>query len=157
MALLEAPPFRGDPLGPFGEAHLVQRAAPAEALRRAVGHAGDDLDRLRHGWVEVVAIIGASPVIRPLIIECRPIAVETNVVTLGFPEEKSFLKEALERRRAQLEGGLGTFLGHPVGVRCVATNLELLPPLPSDVDETRILEEANRIFGDDLVDVPEVT
>jgi DNA polymerase-3 subunit gamma/tau len=143
-----ADPSRSKPREP--RSSTVETAAAAAS-------AGDDLERLRHGWVEVVAIIGASPVIRPLIIECRPIAVEANMVTLGFPEEKTFLKEALERRRAQLEGGLGTFLGHPVGVRCVATNLELLPPLPSDVDETRILEEANRIFGDDLVDVPEVT
>jgi DNA polymerase III subunit gamma/tau len=118
---------------------------------------GDDLERLRHGWGEVIKVIGSSPASRPLILECRPIAVDANVVTLGFPEEKTFLKEALERRRAHLEAGLGRVLGHPVGVRCVATNLELLPPLPTDVDEARILEEAHRIFGDDVVDAPEVS
>jgi DNA polymerase III subunit gamma/tau len=118
---------------------------------------GDDLERLRHGWGEVISVIGSSPASRPLILECRPIAVEANVVTLGFPEEKTFLKEALERRRVHLEAGLSRVLGHPVGVRCVATNLELLPPLPPDVDEARILEEAHRIFGDDVVDAPEIT
>jgi hypothetical protein len=118
---------------------------------------GDDLERLRHGWGEVISVIGSSPASRPLILECRPIAVEANIVTLGFPEEKTFLKEALERRRVHLEAGLSRVLGHPVGVRCVATNLELLPPLPPDVDEARILEEAHRIFGDDVVDAPEVT
>jgi hypothetical protein len=141
---------------PVAEAAAPRAPSPAPGPGASPG-TGDDLERLRAGWAEVIAIIGSSPVIRPLILECRPIAVETNVVTLGFPEERPFLKEALERRRAQVEGGLAKFLGHPVGIRCVATNLELLPPLPSDVDETRILEEAHRIFGEDLVDVPEVT
>ena len=116
-----------------------------------------DLERLRHGWREVIAIIGASPPLRPLILDCRPIGVEANVVTLAFPEEKGFYKDIFERRRANLETGLGQFLGHPIGVRCVATNFELIPPLPSDVDEARILEEAHRIFADDLAEIPEIT
>jgi DNA polymerase III subunit gamma/tau len=141
---------------PAAEPAPPRAPSPAPGPVAAPG-AGGDLERLRNGWAEVISIIGSSPVIRPLILECRPIAVESNVVTLGFPEERSFLKEALERRRVQLEGGLGKFLGHPVGVRCVATNLELLAPLPSDVDEARILEEAHRIFSEDIVDVREVT
>lgn len=117
----------------------------------------DDLDRLRHGWPQVISIIGSNPSLRPLILDCRPIGVEGNVVTLAFPEEKAFFKDVAERRRANLETGLGQFLGHDVGVRCVATNFELVPPLPSDVDEARILEEAHRIFAEDRADVPEIT
>ena len=116
-----------------------------------------DLERLRHGWRDVIAIIGASPPLRPLILDCRPIGVEGNVVTLAFPEEKGFYKDVFERRRANLETGLGQFLGHEVGVRCVATNFELIPPLPGDVDEARILEEAHRIFAEDMADIPEIT
>ena len=158
----ESAPAAAPPAVARAEAETVTTTAPA--VEPAAATAGpvpltgtDDLERLRQGWAEVIAVVGSNPVTRPLILDCRPIAVEANVVTLGFPEEKLFLKEALERRRAQIEAGLGRVLGHPVGVRCVATNLELLPPLPSDVDEARILEEAHRIFGEDLVDVPEVT
>ncbi len=117
----------------------------------------DDLERLRRGWGEVVAVIGASPAIRPLITACRPVSVEGNVVTLGFPEEQGFLKGVAERRTANLEAGIGGFLGRDVGVRCVATNLDLLPPLPVNDDEARILEEAKRIFADDFADVPDVS
>lgn len=133
------------------------REATPEPERKPTGKGDDDLDRLRHGWPQVISIIGANPSLRPLILDCRPIGVEANVVTLAFPEEKAFFKDIAERRRANLEAGLAQFLGHDVGVRCVATNFELVPPLPSDVDEARILDEANRIFAEDLADVPEIT
>ncbi len=131
--------------------------APSRAPGSAAASGGDDLDRLRHGWPQVISIIGANPSLRPLILDCRPIGVEANVVTLAFPEEKAFFKDVAERRRTNLETGLAQFLGHDVGVRCVATNFELVPPLPSDVDEARILDEAHRIFAEDLADVREIT
>jgi len=39
----------------------------------------------------------------------------------------------------------------------VATNLDLMPPLPADADAAHILAEAHRIFAEDMADVPEVT
>src|SRR5690348_2443351 len=39
-----APPGADDALGPLGRHHVVQRAAPAEAQRRAVRHRGQGLD-----------------------------------------------------------------------------------------------------------------
>ena len=39
----------------------------------------------------------------------------------------------------------------------MATNLDLLPPLPEDQEAAHILAEANRIFAEDRLDVPEVT
>ena len=92
-----------------------------------------------------------------MITACRPIGVEGNVVTLGFPEEQGFLKDVADRRRPLLEECIGSYLGHDVGVRCIATNLDLLPALPDDQGAARILEEANRIFAEDRLDVPEVT
>ena len=77
-------------------------------------------------------------------------------MTLGFPEEKDFLREAAERKRAGIEAGISGYLGHDVGVRCVVSNLDLLPPLPADADAERILAEAQRIFADDMADVGEV-
>ncbi len=117
----------------------------------------EDLERLRQGWGEVVAIIGANPAIRALIVACRPVSVEGNVVTLGFPEEQGFLKDVAERRKPNLEEGIGEFLGRSVGVRCVATNLDLVPPVPVGDDEARILAEAKRIFADDFADVADVS
>jgi DNA polymerase-3 subunit gamma/tau len=132
--------------------------APADdsAPLAASASRGDDLDRLRSGWGTVVAAISKSPPLKPLIVVCRPIGVEGNIVTLGFPEEQAFLKDVAERKRANLEERIGEFLGHEVGVRCVATNLDLLPPLPADADAAHILAEAHRIFAEDLAEVPEV-
>lgn len=118
----------------------------------------DDLELLRRGWGRLVEhITDINRAVRPLIVDCRPIGVEDNVVTLGFPEEKAFLKDVAERRRPILEQAFSAFLEHPVGVRCVATNLELVPPLPADPDAAHFLAEAHRIFAEDLADVPEVT
>jgi hypothetical protein len=38
----------------------------------------------------------------------------------------------------------------------VATNLDLLPPLPMDEEAERVIAAARRIFADDLVDAGEV-
>jgi DNA polymerase-3 subunit gamma/tau len=107
-------------------------------------------------WPEVVAHISAHPPTRPLISVCRPIAVDGAVVTLGFPEGMSFLADVAERRRSNLEEGIARFLGRPVVVRCVATNLELAEPQPAPTDGDRLLVEARRIFADDLAEVGEV-
>jgi hypothetical protein len=115
------------------------------------------LDRLRRGWPDVVARVSQHPPTRPLIVECRPIAVDGNVVTLGFPESKAFLREIAERRRTILEDSIGGFLGRAVAVRCVATNLDAYAPLPPDTESERLLVEARRIFADDLADVGEVS
>jgi hypothetical protein len=113
-----------------------------------------DLDRLRHGWVEIVASV--RPATKALISECRPLSVDGATITLGFPESKAFLKDVAERKKADLETAVGGYLGRPVAVVCVATNLDLVPPLPGDQEAERILAEARRIFADDLAGVPEV-
>ena len=154
---------RSDPTGPVIDAPGPgpEPAVVSQALNPAgggTGPGGDDLERLRNGWpglVEQITLINRA--VRPLIVDCRPIGVEGNVVTLGFPEEKAFLKDVAERRRPILEQAFSQYLDHPVGVRCVATNLDLMPPLPADADAAHLLSEAHRIFADDLADTPEVT
>ena len=118
---------------------------------------GDPLERLRAQWPDIVEHISRHPPTKPLIAACRPISVEGSVVTLGFPEGQAFLKDVAERRRTNLEQGIGHFLGRAVAVRCVATNLDLIPPVPGDEDATRLMAEARRIFADDLADVGEVS
>lgn len=117
---------------------------------------GGDLARLRDLWPSIVTHISQHPPTKPLISVCRPIAVDGNVVTLGFPEDQAFLREVATRRRPNLEEGIGQFLGHPVSVRCVATNLDLVPPLRADTDAEFVLAEARRIFADEPADVGEV-
>jgi hypothetical protein len=133
----------------------AEEPTPAAALTPA--STSEALDKVRALWPEIVTLISQNPPAKPLIAACRPISVEGNIVTLGFPEGQAFLKDALERRRPLLEDGIGTILGRPVNVRCVATNLELVPPVPGDADAAFVLAEARRIFGEDLVDVGEVS
>jgi DNA polymerase III subunit gamma/tau len=112
-----------------------------------------ELERLMSGWADVVASV--RPATRAIITECRPMAVDGNVVTLGFPEAKAFLKEVAERKRPDLEAAVGGFLGRAVAVRCVATNLDLVSP-PADDAADPMWTEARRIFAEDLADVGEV-
>jgi DNA polymerase-3 subunit gamma/tau len=120
----------------------------------AAGSIDGDVGRLLEGWREIVESV--RPATRAVITECRPLAVEGNVVTLGFPEAKGFLKDIAERKRPDLETAVGGFLGRAVTVRCVATNVDIVPAL-SDADGDFVLNEARRIFADDLADVGEVS
>ena len=128
-------------------------APPLAPSAPATGSAG--LEELIRHWPAIVAGLSQSPVVKPLITICRPIAVDGNVVTLGFPESQSFFKDALERRRSTIEAGISAALDHPVAVRCVATNVDVRPAPDPDAD--RLLAEAQRIFGDVRLDVGEVS
>ena len=169
-----AAPARGAAPEPAAPAPASSEPTPPEAIVPAPGasasapapdpvespHAppdGDDLGRLRAMWPEIVSHISKHPPTKPLISVCRPISVEGAVVTLGFPEDQTFLREVAARRGTILEEGIGRYLGHDVAVRCVATNLDLLPALASDAESDFVLAEARRIFEDDLADVGEVS
>jgi DNA polymerase-3 subunit gamma/tau len=127
------------------------------APSRAAAASAPGIDELRARWPEVVAILSQNPPVKPLIEACRPVSVDDHLVTLGFPEDKAFLKVALERRASILEDGIGRILGRPVNVRCVATNLDHVPAVAIEADSADLISEARRIFADDLVDVGEVS
>jgi hypothetical protein len=136
---------------------------PADEARPAVfppadadQPAGAALDELRHRWPEVVALISRHPPTRPLIEACRPIAVDGSVVTLGFPESQLFLRDVADRRRSTLEDGLGRVLGRPVTVRCVATNLDPESLPATDPESAAVIRAARDVWGDDLVEAPDV-
>ena len=143
----------------------ASEAAPKPAVERPAGRGDDapptgsspnpELERLMSGWADVVASV--RPATRAVITECRPMAVDGNVVTLGFPEAKAFLKDVAERKRPDLEAAVGGFLGRAVAVRCVATNVDLVPAPPADDAADPMWTEARRIFGEDLADVGEVS
>jgi DNA polymerase-3 subunit gamma/tau len=132
-------------------------SAPVEpSPRTAPGpRSGPTLALLLERWAEIVEVISKSPPTRPLIVACRPVGVDGNVVTLGFPETQSFFKDVADRRRPILEDGVSRVLGMPVSVRCVAANVEVAP-LPEDPDSARLLSEFKRIYGDDAGDVGDV-
>ncbi len=130
---------------------------PAPPASADNGVADTALGELHRVWPDIVAWISQMPAVKPLITVCRPIAMDGSIVTLGFPESQGFLKDVAERRRSTLEEGVAKFLGRTVAVRCVATNLELAPPLPADDHGDRLLAEARRIFAEELVDIGEVS
>ena len=140
---------------PAPEPAVEQPAAGGDEAPPTGSTSSPELDRLMAGWADVVASV--RPATRAVITECRPMAVDGNIVTLGFPEAKAFLKDVAERKRPDLEAAVGGFLGRAVAVRCVATNLDLVPPLPGDDEANLLLNEARRIFADDLADVGEVS
>jgi DNA polymerase-3 subunit gamma/tau len=149
---------------PSAKAEPDPTASPAEAPTDqsptsppASSSDSPGLHELRAQWADIVADISQNPPVKPLIAACRPISVDGNVVTLGFPEGQAFLRDALERRRPLLEEGIGRHLGRAVAVRCVATNLDLVPPPPGDDGADPMWTEARRIFGDDLADIGEVS
>ena len=144
-----------EPEPPAAEPEPPAADAGAAAEPPAAAPQGSDLDRLLTNWAEIVTSV--RPATRAVITECRPMSVDGNVVTLGFPEAKAFLKDVAERKRADLEAAVGGFLGRPVSVRCVATNIDLVPAASGDDEAGRIFAEAKRIFEDDLVDVGEVS
>jgi DNA polymerase-3 subunit gamma/tau len=146
-----APPIRPAP-APAVQAPASVAPTPAVPARPA---SGPTLQLLLERWAEVVEVISKSPPTRPLIVACRPVAVEGSVVTLGFPEAQSFFKDVAERRRAVLEDGVSRVLGIPVTVRCVAANVEVAQ-IPEDPDGARLLTEFRRIYGDDAADVKEI-
>jgi DNA polymerase III subunit gamma/tau len=162
-------PARRTPATPPGDTPAATPSAdvpiPAEATTTTAAADGSSkagpstlgLPMLERAWPAVVADLSQQPAVKPLIVACRPVAVEGRVVTLGFPENQAFLKDLLERRRSTVEDGIARQAGEPVSVRFVATNIESLTTAPADGDADRLLTEARRIFADDLADVGEVS
>ena len=148
------------------EPRLEPAAAPAPPTESAGAPASaapsGGLDEIRTGWATVVD--RASPVIKPLIKECRPIARDGARLTLAFPEGRDFMRSRISQRAGQIESLLTDMFGGPFAIECVASNLELEPLTveqavgeASDDPEARaLLEGVLKITGGELVDAPEV-
>ena len=139
----DAPGIEADP------SPAPSSTAPALPASPAAGDAG--LEALLAAWPAIVERLSQHPPTKPLILKCRPVAVDGAIVTLGFPEEQAFLKEQAERRRPGIEAGIAEVIGHPVTVRCVVANVELA----GGSDD--LVAEARRIFADELADVGEIS
>jgi DNA polymerase-3 subunit gamma/tau len=143
-------PERADTPAPQPDTPARPATAPStrEPIPVSIG-VGDELDRLVGDWSEIVKSV--SPATRAVLSECRPIAIDGNVVTLGFPEAKGFLKDHAERRRQDVETAVGGHLGRPVSVRAVATNIEVVPLVADD-----LVSEFKRIYAGDYVEIAEI-
>jgi len=146
-------PASDAPAKPDTSAKLAAPADPPPATRAAADSA---LAELLAAWPAIVSQLSENPPTKPLITKCRPVAIEGSIVTLGFPEEQAFLKDAAERRKGIIEAGIGAALGREVGVRCVVANVELAEPASTQENAAFVLAEARRIFADDLIDVGEI-
>jgi DNA polymerase III subunit gamma/tau len=117
---------------------------------------------LRARWAEVIE--HATPAIKPLLRECRPVALDGARLTLAFPEERGFMREKAATKAQVIEELLGSMLGGSWAIDCIASNVELEPLTvaqavaadPQDANGAALLEGVLRITGGELVDVPEV-
>jgi hypothetical protein len=105
----------------------------------------------------------ATPVIKPLLRECRPIALDGVRLTLAFPEGRDFMRSRISQRSGAIEQLLSEMFGSPFAIECVATNVELEPLSveqavgdPTDPDAQALLDGVLKITGGELVDAPEV-
>jgi DNA polymerase III subunit gamma/tau len=138
----------------------MARAAVPERRDVPAGDAGVEV--LRAHWAEVVD--RASPVIKPLLKECRPIARDGAKLTLAFPEGRDFMRSNIARRAGAIEALLTDMFGGAFAIECVASNLELEPLSVAqaitgegdDPDAQALLEGVLKITGGELVDAPEV-
>ena len=83
------------------------------------------LDAVRTRWAEVID--RAAPAIKPLLRECRPVALSGARLTLAFPEERGFMREKTATRSPAIEQLLVTIFGGTWAIDCIATNVELEP------------------------------
>jgi DNA polymerase-3 subunit gamma/tau len=143
-------------------AAVSQPVAAAVPPVAAAGPPPTEVLGVRSRWGEVVE--RAAPAIKPLLRECRPIAVDGVRLTLAFPEERAFMRAKAATRSPAIEQLLSVVLGGSWAIDCVASNVELEPLTvaqaivadPGDADGQALLEGVLRITGGELVDAPEV-
>jgi DNA polymerase-3 subunit gamma/tau len=136
--------------------------APASAAGIAPAAVRPELAAVAGRWAEVIE--RATPAIKPLLRECRPIGLDGVRLTLAFPEERRFMREKASTRSAAIERLLAEVLTGSWAIECVTSNVELEPLSvqqavagdPDDPDGQALLEGVLRITGGELVDVPEV-
>ena len=154
-----APPVE---IAPVAETTAAESSAAEPPLARAVPNGErPSLETIRGRWGEVVE--RASPVVKPLIKECRPYQIDGARLTLAFPEGREFLRGRVVERSRAIEDLLGQMFGSSWAVECVAASVDLEPltveqalaPEESS-DANALLQRTLEITGGQLVDAPEV-
>ena len=120
------------------------------------------LEAVRARWGEVVE--RATPVVRPLLKESRPIAIDGARLTLAFPEGRDFMRSRMTARRQSIEELLTTLFGGRWTLECVVASVELEPlsigdavaPDATDPQGRVFLETVLQMTGGELLDAGEV-
>lgn len=152
------------PAAPVTAAPSAAAPVAAAPVTAAAGRGGG-VEELRTGWAALVE--RATPVLKPLLRECRPIARDGARLTLAFPEGREFMRSRIEQRAGAIESLLSDMFGGPFAIECVATNLELEPLTVAqavgvssddtdDPEARAVLDSVLKITGGELVDAPEV-
>jgi DNA polymerase-3 subunit gamma/tau len=157
-----AKPVSAEP-PPKRRANVAATPAPSPAGAQA----RPEIDAVRGRWGEVVE--RATPAVKALLKECRPVARDGARLTLAFPEERSFMRQKVSAKAGAIEELLAAVLGGSWAIETVASNVELepltleqaiAPGAPdsdaADADAAALLEGVLRITGGELIDVPEV-
>jgi DNA polymerase III subunit gamma/tau len=157
---VEAEPEPERPMAPPVESvapPVESEPTPVQSAPARGAASEDALAELLAAWPQVVERVSRNPADRPLISACRPVEVSGATIVLGFPESQAFMRDIATRKQRKLEEGIGEVLGRAVAVRCVATNLELIPQeLTAAGGSDDLVSQARKIFADDLADVAEV-
>jgi DNA polymerase-3 subunit gamma/tau len=157
---VEAQPKPAQPMAPALESVAPPAASEPTPVQSAPAPAAaieDALAELLAAWPQVVERVSRNPADRPLINACRPVEVSGATIVLGFPESQAFMRDIATRKQRKREEGIGEVLGRAVAVRCVATNIELIPQeLTAAGGSDDLVSQARKIFADDLADVAEV-
>ncbi|HEX2193994.1 MAG TPA: hypothetical protein VHK63_03420, partial [Candidatus Limnocylindria bacterium] len=156
----EPPSETATPAESAADAHASASVAAGKPASVPVSPA--ELTAIVARWADVVD--RAAPAIKPLLRECRPVAIEGVRLTLAFPEERRFMREKASTRSRAIEDLLGDVLTGTWAVECITSNVELAPlsvaqavaPDPADPDGRALLDGVLRVTGGQLVDVPEV-
>ncbi len=106
----------------------------------------------------------ATPVVKPLLSESRPIAIDGARLTLAFPEGREFMRSRITARTASIEELLGTLFGGRWSLECVAASVELEPLSIEDAVGSESTDPQGRVFletvlkltGGELLDAGEV-
>ena len=160
-----APPPPPAAAEPVAAAERAASAAEESVAVPVAARSGDPagVDELRSRWAEVVE--RASPVLKPLLKECRPVAREGARLTLAFPEGRDFMRSRIAQRSGAIELLLAGMFGGSFAIECVASNLELEPltveqavggDSDDDPEARALLDGVLKITGGELVDAPEV-
>jgi len=120
-----------------------------------------ELDQIRSRWPEVID--RATPVIKPLIRESQPWALDGARLTLAFPEGREFMRTRIASRTPAIEMLLTEVLGGTWAIECVAANIDPQPMsipaalgTPTDAAAEAQLQRILEITAGELVDAPEV-
>jgi len=157
-----ADPPKAAPRATVTVAPQAPMAGQVPALPLPVANGAGEVSTLRANWAAVVE--RATPVLKPLLRECRPIARDGARLTLAFPEGREFMRSRIAQRAGAIEALLSEVFGGSFAIECVATNLELEPLTVEqafggggdDPEARSVLESVLRITGGELVDAPEV-